>query len=309
MSKPTVILCSDLHFSHQPPVARSVESNWYDAMARSWGQVRSLAEKHGLPIIVAGDVFDNWKAPPELINFVIRQFAGLEIFAIPGQHDLPNHSYEDMHRSAYGTLVEAGVIRNIDPKENLVVGGVELFGFPWGTEIVPCPLQYDYIEITVAVVHRYLWTAGHNYHGATDDTHIGAHRKILSTYNVAVFGDNHDGFLTRAGNCAVLNCGGFMARKINERNYQPRIGCLLDDGGIREVMLDVSQDRWLEPEQLAEAVDNSLQLNDLISDLESLGADALNFEDVLHRYLDTRKVDSSVKTMVLEALDKGRGNA
>ena len=46
-----------------------------------------------------------------LISFAIRELPSC--YAIPGQHDLPNHSYTDIQRSAYWVLVEAGIIKKI----------------------------------------------------------------------------------------------------------------------------------------------------------------------------------------------------
>ena len=51
------ILVADIHLSHSPPVARSAEENWYEAMARPLNQLRNLAEKWRAPVICAGDVF------------------------------------------------------------------------------------------------------------------------------------------------------------------------------------------------------------------------------------------------------------
>ena len=51
------VLCSDLHISHRPPVARSAEPNWYDTMSDYFSQLQQLAKKWGAPVICAGDVF------------------------------------------------------------------------------------------------------------------------------------------------------------------------------------------------------------------------------------------------------------
>src|SRR4051812_12555947 len=64
--------CSDIHLSHKPPIARSAEPCWYSAMQRQLDELRSVALELDVPIFVAGDIFDRWNPPPELINFAIR---------------------------------------------------------------------------------------------------------------------------------------------------------------------------------------------------------------------------------------------
>ena len=54
-------------------------------MQRSLEQIRDLQKEFDCPVICAGDIFDKWNSPPELINFAYDNLP--EIYAIPGQHD------------------------------------------------------------------------------------------------------------------------------------------------------------------------------------------------------------------------------
>jgi hypothetical protein len=308
MTRPIAILVSDLHLSHNPPAARSAEPDWYAAMRRQWDQVRNFSvEEGGLPVVIAGDVFDQWRSPPELINFAIELFAGLEVFAVPGQHDLPNHVYGDMYRSAYGTLVAAGAIQNASSMEQL--DGLTLWPYPWGFEVeslAHCQSSGDGV-VHLAVCHRYVWTNDKNcFPGAPQEANLACLKDKLIGYDAAVFGDNHRGFLAKSGSCNVLNCGGFMPRKSDERDYVPSFGLLKDDGTIERIFFDVSKDRWIDLKDEAALIDEQLNLSGLIGELEHLGCDALNFAEVLERYLDKEKVDESVRRLVIQALEKGR---
>jgi len=302
------VLCSDLHFSHNAPTARSAEPSWYVAMERAWYQVRVAAQDFKCPIVIAGDIFDNWRSPPELITFAIKLFRGWDVYTIPGQHDLPNHVYQDAYRSAYGTLIEAGAVKDIPAGECWNLDGLALWSFPWGFEIEPvCMPNPEYIHL--AVVHRYIWVNNCKYPGAPEEAKVGVFKKQLEGYNAAVFGDNHKGFLAVAGKCEVLNCGGLMSRKSDERNYQPHYGLLFDDGTIERVPLDISQDKWVDPEDVTALVDESLNMGGLISELEHLGGDTLNFIEVLTRYVEKNKISPEVGRLIADALDKGRGHA
>lgn len=312
MTRSIAVLVSDLHLSHNPPAARSAEPDWYAVMRRQWDQVAAEAQENDVPVVIAGDLFDQWKSPPELINFAIELFSGLDVFCCPGQHDLPNHVYGDMHRSAYGTLVAAGVIQNLNPKETCGIplgedSDVWVWSFPWGFEITPGEIEEDTGVVKLAVCHRYVWTNDKNcFPGAPQEANLACLKDKLIGYDVAVFGDNHKGFVARSGSCNVLNCGGFMARKSDERDYTPSFGLLKDDGTIERIFFDVSKDRWIDLKDEAALIDEQLNISGLIGELEHLGCDALNFAEVLERYLDKEKVDESVRRLVIQALEKGR---
>ena len=95
--KPVALVCSDIHLCHTRPTSRSAEPDWYEAMARRLHQVDEIASYQQVPVLCAGDVFDRWNSPPELINFAIKNMPPM--WAVPGQHDLPHHRLDEVHRS------------------------------------------------------------------------------------------------------------------------------------------------------------------------------------------------------------------
>ena len=123
---------ADLHLSHRGPSNRTAKPDWYEIMAYYLDQLTALQIKYDhCPIVVAGDFLDHWNQPPELINFLIDELPE-NIYGIPGQHDLPNHSYDHIHRSAYWTLVEAGKINDIKYPNRMIVPdqNLALYSFP-----------------------------------------------------------------------------------------------------------------------------------------------------------------------------------
>jgi len=261
------ILCSDLHLSHKPPIARSKE-DWYQVMKRYLKQLRILCFRNSWDssggryypkVICAGDIFDKWNSPPELINFAIEQLPSM--YAIPGQHDLPNHNYLDRTKSAYWTLVQARKITNLWPKEPCVIltpDGVpclRLTGFPWSYTITPTKGELDN-AINLAVIHQYIWKIGYGFLGAPSCSIVGTKlRKELRSFDAAIFGDNHIGFLSQfaQNNCekkpwlnkkkSILNCGGFIRRNSDQVEYCPMVGLLKEDASIETVQLDTSKDK------------------------------------------------------------------
>jgi len=274
-------------------------------MARPLAEIGAMALYHGCPIIYAGDVFDRWNAGPEVINFALANLPSG--WAIPGQHDLPNHNYDEIKRSAYWTLVEAGLLKNLEPYSSWKDGCVMMTGFPWGFPLTSYPDDFrDDGEISIAVAHSFIWTPGTGYEGAPIERMVGGYRKVLAGYDVAVFGDNHKGFIVQCGEGPwVINCGTLMRRTRDERNYQPSVGLLHEDGTVTRHFLDVSEDRFVELTEAEETVEEALlDMTEFVSGLKALSAgDALDFRRAISRFLDKNEVSSRVRELVLQACE------
>lgn len=318
------VVCSDIHLSHNPPAARAGEPDWYAAMDRTLEQVRNLCRVYGVPLVIAGDVFHHWRPPPELINFAITALrTDHGTYAIPGQHDLPNHRLEDIGRSAYWTLVAAGTVRNLDPEQAASLTsidpsdpkrerhvGMRLSAYPWGHPLGPPPNGFAEGRVVgpvldVAIVHTYCWVPGRSYPGACPEAEASSYAKKLAGFDAAIFGDNHKGFghdYDVGGKVLhVFNCGGLMRRASDELQSRPTVGLLLSTGAVVPHHLDTVYEQM---EAVVQAKPRAVaDMGDFIEGLRGLGGDALNFETALWRYCDANGVDSPTRDVLTEVID------
>jgi hypothetical protein len=315
--KPRVVAvaCSDLHLSHTPPLCRSTESDWYGAMARQLRQLRQIQigannSAADVPVLlVAGDIFDRWNPPAELINFALRELP--QCVAVPGQHDLPNHNYSEMMRSGYGTLVEAGKIVNLskcmEPCDAAPRTDLMLYGFPWGYEIEPCPDQP--YAVRIAIIHRMIWTKSTGYEGAPDDKHLSRYKESLRGYDVAIFGDNHKSFIHRkwlSSYPTVVNCGGFFRRTIDQIDYVPHVYLIREDSTVEAVPLDVSQDVLIDSRKFMEREIAGRPMAEFLATLTGMKDTTISYEEAVARYMDAHDVPAKVRKMVVAALGESK---
>ena len=276
--------------------------------------------------IFAGDMFDDgWrerKCPPELINFVIRTFPP-RTYGVPGQHDLPHHDLSAIWKSAYWTVKEAGKIHNLRAGLPVYPGTVPtypsassplvLYGFPWGAPLKDYTDRRDPRNATrtvhVAVCHKHVWRKGDgDYRGADKNNMVSVTAKALTGYDVGVFGDNHAGFLSKSqkkGQPTILNCGTFMRRRVDEKNYVPQVGLIYSDGSVIRVPLksakaDVVSAKagkglesvGIDPGEFSEALDS---LADVVAD----------FDLAVRKYAEKKGLKGSVVEMLVELLKRG----
>jgi Calcineurin-like phosphoesterase len=292
------IFCADLHLCHTAPLARAGEKDWYLAMQRVLDELRDLRNKYDYcPIVVAGDIFDRWNAQPELINFALEALP--DCYAIPGNHDLPHHQFADIGKSAFYTLVKAEKIIPINPGETAGANALRFHGFPCGHEVRPFTMPVNSMVREIAVIHQYIWAEGTGHTDADQEAHTSKWAKRLKGYDVAVFGDNHQGF----SKGTVWNCGSMMRRRADQKDYRPSVGLLKKDGTVIRHHLDCSKDIFTE-----DAVELAEQLYEgtaaFLAELGASAGHAIDFLEALTRFLDKNGIDGDLRKAVLQRCEK-----
>lgn len=287
--RPIAALVADLHLTLTAPSCRQ-EEDWKQYQA---GCLRFLKEVAGdAPILIAGDIFDRWNIPPELIHFALQELPDGAI-CVPGQHDLPYHRNDLIFRSAYGVLVASGKIVHCDRKV-VRVGDLTISGAGWGTKN-PKPGKG---KIRLALVHRYLWCSQKTaFPDAPEDGNI-LNLSEFDGFDVVVSGDNHIPWQYRKGSTFFYNCGSFFRRKVDE-THRPRVGLLMEDGSIQPVELP-------NPGELVVKGSSSSKLSDFqefIENLESLSVDSLDFRSTVLEYLKKNPVEPPVEEIVLKSIE------
>lgn len=288
------VFISDLHLGHAVPAARGEDTDqWYRAMKRMINQVSEIWESTGARIFCAGDIFDRWYVYPELINWAISALPPM--VAVPGQHDLPMHNLRLMHKSAFYTLCKAGVI-TYKRKKVWEEGDIIVHAFPWGRRVIPLPAKERIKgKIHLALIHSYIWQKGCCYAGAPRSASRMGWRKRLSGYDVAAFGDNHLGFVTKIDKCKVINCGCLIRRRSIERDYIPAVGILRNDGSLARRSLDVTRDKWVETEISNTGVNSEVEdMGDLMKELQGMESDSISFREILWRYVEEHEVEQPI---------------
>lgn len=301
MRKPLAVVCADLHLSEKPPIARSVEKDWFGVMAGQLSQLDHLAKSLGVPVLCAGDVFHKWNASNALVNFALDHLP--EMYAVPGQHDLPFHRFEDLEDCAFGTLVKVKKVRLLTPHPTLIKGAW-VYGFPWGFDIESASSTDD-DKLRVAVVHAFIWREGKGFPGAPPEKLVGGYAEKLAGFDVALFGDNHKPFTALAGTCSVWNNGGFLRRNSDERKHKPRVGVLYSDGAVELRLLDCTTDQFLAEEEALVQEEASHTMQAFLKELGELGTNPLSFPDALKQYFTTYEVSKGARRLILESISNG----
>lgn len=301
MKRVIAIGFSDLHLTLRTPLCRA-EKDWLAVQARYLHEVEALRYRFECPVLFGGDLFDRWDAAPELIEFAYRHLPK-DMLCVPGQHDLPNHRLDQAHRSGYGVLRTVGRITDLSGRKVFSNQDITVVGYGWGEDLEPPELSPAQAKRPlVAIAHRYVGYKQYQHPNAPADVGLDAIGKHLDkTFDAALFGDNHLGWAAMAGECSVINCGGFIRRKSDEFKYSPSIGLLSDDGEWSRYYLTTDEDEFV-PEVSRPNAKPSIDMGSFLDELQELGEQGLDFEAAVKQYLEHTKPEPAVRELIMTSL-------
>lgn len=300
------IAMADVHWSLTAPVCRKEKKDWLKVQTQVMMEVSTLQMTvGGCPVLIAGDLFNRWDSSAHLINMVLSH-APLDMYGIPGNHDLPNHSYRELPRTAYWTLVEAGRLKTLTPPGPLSVGHMSIHPFPCGFDLQPAT-QNNGLALNIALVHDYVWTEKTGYEGAPKSKRYGKQLKLLKGYDIAIFGDNHKGFLlVKDGQCTVFNVGTLMRRKTDEIQYTPCVGKIYGDGRVVRHYLDVSRDQFTEIGKDVADIESTLEvdLSGFVEEMVEMRARGANWQSLVQLWIKSNNLTNDVKEIIIRCISE-----
>ena len=277
------ITVSDIHLRITTPTARREEEDWLGAQKRPLQELKELKDHLQCPILFAGDLFDQWRSSPELVNYSLENLP--HMYGIPGQHDLPFHRYNDIKKSAFWTVVYNKILDNIPSGKTIMLfnkanrSQIRVHSFPWNTPIKKLKKKQEGV-IDVALIHEYCWIDKNKYTGADKKAELPKFKKALKNYDFAVFGDNHLGFIADCGNTKVINNGAFQRTKKDQEAYSPFVGLLMVDGSIKKYLIDTTHDKFVDYDKdlVTGFSDNKKDAESFIEELKALEDNEFSFK-------------------------------
>lgn len=306
MSTPIAIAVADIHLSHIAPAARANEPDWYEAQRRQLRYLKNLQKELNVPTFIAGDLFHKYNPPAELINFALTELPD-NIYAVPGQHDLSYHNLQDIHKSAYYTLIQAGKIKTA-PFTNPIISGttiVHLYGFPFGQPLLPHPNQPTTERKTyhIALIHDYCHHGKSTFLNAPEDKTADRHIQTADNYDFLIFGDNHMPFEYKSNNTTVINCGGFYRRTIAEIDHKPSVVILYSDGTYKRNYVPITNDVFIEKQTVPT---QSSDINDFVKYLSNTTTNPLDVEEVIREYVQQNNTPQPIQTEIRRLLEQAK---
>lgn len=253
------ILTADWHLRGTVPKCRT--DNYLEAQERKAGKIREAATRNDCPILVAGDLGDKPEWPNWLLEWFIRFFAGVEIYVVPGQHDLPEHRLDKWKQAGLGVLSSAGAITVFDDPMNsyLFLGNDQwqVNALPYGSEQIFMPLRRrasnrKYMLLAHSLVSRV---------GTPWSESVKDFVNRFPWYDMYVVGDNHIHDIIHLGERKkFVSPGSLMRMTADQFNHFPKVIHMREDGSLsmssHQTEQGVVSRQHIEEEEKRKAIDD-----------------------------------------------------
>ncbi|RLB92547.1 MAG: hypothetical protein DRH76_11155, partial [Deltaproteobacteria bacterium] len=285
----SAILTGDWHLRDNTPICRGE-----DFEAAQWAKVdfiSKLQRKHGCLVIHAGDLFDHWKPSPYLLSKTM-EYLPSQFHTIYGNHDLPQHNFEERHRCGIYALEKAGVLK--------VLSGTHWGDLPDSSNI---DIPYNRTELRCILVYHVMTYQGRTpWPGCTDPMAAKLLRKYPE-YDLIHTGHNHKAFTETHEGRLLVNAGSLTRQDADQINFKPRVYLYYaDDNTVEPVYLPIQEDAVTRA-HIERDEEREQRIEAFITQLDGDWVAGMSFEANLEAFLQTNKIRKTVQEKIYKALE------
>jgi DNA repair exonuclease len=287
--KPNAIFCSDLHLREDTPVCRT--DDFVQAQFDKLDYISALQRRYDCPVLCAGDLFDKWKPSPWLLSMAMIHLPDC-FYTILGQHDLPQHSLELIHKCGAFTLQKANRIH--------ILPFCHWGQIPEGWKNFEGSVNMGGPKILVW--HKMNYQGKKPWPGCTDPPALGLLRKYPQ-YDIIVTGDNHKTFVEEYQGRYLINPGSMMRMDADQVDHKPCVFLwYAEDNTIKQVFLPIQQN-VISREHLEVKKERDARIDAFVSQLDGEWEGTISFEENLERFFQKNRTRHDTKTIIYKSLE------
>lgn len=288
------IITADVHLRDTQPKCRT--DNYWEAQWRKIKYIKDLQEKYDCLVLDGGDLFNKWKSSPMLEAQAIINLPN-NFITVPGNHELPGHNINLIEKSSLYVLSVGSSLQLLCSKKE--IGGIQLVGFPWRSEIKDTFYAGKY-DRRVAIIHTFVYENENIFPDIEGYRAIELLKK-LENFDLIITGHNHMPFVVEYGGRLLVNPGSMMRSNADQIDHIPR------------VYLWDAKENVVTPEYIP--IDKDVVTRQHIKDntiLESF-VDGLNFnsfsissrfEERVKEYMNKNNIEKDIQDIVFSSFEE-----
>jgi len=284
--KASFILTSDWHLRESIPICRTEEF-----LTAQWTKVdfiSALQQEHGCPVLHAGDLFNHWKPAPYLLSKTMEHLPE-QFRTIYGNHDLPQHNFEERDKSGIYVLEQAGKLEVLE-------------GTHWGDTPTKRSAYLVGHDRSILMWHVMTYQTKLPWPGCTDPKAAGILRKYKD-YDIILSGHNHKAFVETYEKRLLVNPGSITRQDADQIDFKPRVYLYFaDTNTVEPVYLPIKSDAVTRM-HLDRGNQRDERIEAFISKIGGSYEAGLDFESNLEKFFQSNNIRQSVKEKVYKAIE------
>jgi len=302
--KPTAIITADIGLQEGQPVCRL--DNYWEAQARKILWLKELQEQYGCPILDGGDLFEQWKASPFLLQWALQNLPD-GIITTPGNHDLKAHNLDLYDQGGLAVLENAGKVQV--PQTFVTYNGdFDIFPFPWGTSTGPLDLEWrrkferSKTGKSVALVHTMTYVGRSPFPGCIDPGAMTL-LKQMQGYDLIIVGHNHKPFIVEHEGRKLISPGSLTRTTADQIDYRPQVYLwYAEDNSVEPVYVPI-EDNVVSRDHLEIVENREARISAFVERLGGEFEVSLSFRNNLQNFFGENRVRKAVQDLVWGSVD------
>ncbi len=307
--KALAILTADWHIRESIPTCRT--DNFYQTQKRKLEWIAGLSHEYEIPVILAGDLFHKWKTSPQLESLAIQILDDCfghgygNVFCIPGNHDLPNHSVKEIKRSSYFVVYKSNVLANDWFGDRILFSDLYptlksvIYSFAFGQEIENVEREDGVLKICVA--HQLTYDSKKPWADCKADSAKSLLKKY-DGYDLIVVGDNHQSFVTEYEGRLLVNPGCITRQTGAFVNFKPSVYIWYSDNTVERKYIPIEKE-VINRDHLKKVEERNEKLDAFVETLKDNKDIDLNFIENLKKYVDSNDIKDKIVNKLWEHVE------
>ena len=297
------ILTADWHLRSQRPRCR-LDDNWLETQKNALAQIAAYAGQYEADgVFAVGDIFHSTNETTNEIIGLVQEFALMlcdldtSLYLLAGNHDLPQHNLENIHRSAFSILLNSKNIFHIRDSDYFAEYGYKHSASDFGV-----------CDENAQVIFKHVLCFPENEKIPPGST-IVRPSELYALYGNAKYiftGDYHRQFVYVKGKKKLFNPGCLLRQAADMIDYEPSVFLIDADknGEFTHTICPIHDnerlvtDLYLEKEE--ERNDRIDAFIERIKDNEKISFD---FVENVHNSIQKNKMSENIKKRILELLE------
>ena len=299
--KPAFILSSDWHLREDVPICR--KDDFYESQWKDVDHVSYLQRMWNIPVILPGDLFDHWKPSPKLLSDTMRHIPK-KLYAVYGNHDVPQHNLDLAEKCGMFTLVTSGhvnLLNDTDTEFVVAQDGLKpcyTIGSSWNE--LPTTDDFTY-GMSMLAWHVEVYQ-GTNPYVNGKPSRAAQLLKDYPNFDLIVTGDNHIPFVEYYDGRLLVNPGSLNVQSTSE-THKPRVYLYYPESHTVEAVYLPQDHVKVSDAHLIVKKDRDSRIDAFISGLNDDYDIGTSFEDNLEKYVELNKIENEVNNIIIKSLE------
>jgi DNA repair exonuclease SbcCD nuclease subunit len=298
------IVTSDWHLRSTRPRCR-LDNDWLETQKTALAHVAAYAEQYKADVIVLGDIFHSTNETTNEVIGLVQEFAlmlkegALGLYILAGNHDLPQHNLDNIHRSAFQILLNSKNIFHLDRlklndgRHSLKVSAVN-FG------------AVDLLDADIVFKHILCFPENEK---IPPSDKIVKPSELFAQFENAKYiftGDYHRQFVyNKAKTKKLLNPGCLLKQAVDMIDYEPSVFLIdFEDGELTYKICPIpDNEKLVTDEYLETEKERNSRIEAFIERIKENEAVTFDFIENVHNLMRNNKFDNELKNVILGLME------